>query len=31
LKKQPDASMKIDRVAIPEMPDDLKQIIEEMG
>jgi len=31
LNKQPDASMKIDRVAIPEMPDDLKQIIEEMG
>ena len=31
LKKQPDASMKIDRVAIPEMPGELKQIIEEMG
>ncbi|MGI8811007.1 MAG: fumarate reductase/succinate dehydrogenase flavoprotein subunit [Pyrinomonadaceae bacterium] len=31
LKKQPDASMNIDRVPIPEMPAELKQIIEEMG
>jgi succinate dehydrogenase / fumarate reductase flavoprotein subunit len=31
LKKQPDNSMKIDRVPIPEMPSELKQIIEEMG
>jgi succinate dehydrogenase / fumarate reductase flavoprotein subunit len=31
LKKQPDGSMKITRVPIPEMPEELKQIIEEMG
>lgn len=31
LKKQPDASMKIDRVPIPELPHELKQIVEEMG
>ncbi|HMJ07538.1 MAG TPA: FAD-binding protein, partial [Pyrinomonadaceae bacterium] len=31
LKKQPDASIKIDRVPIPEMPAELKQIIEEMS
>ena len=31
LKKQPDATINITRVPIPEMPAELKQIIEEMG
>jgi len=31
LKKTADGAMKIDRVPIPEMPAELKQIIEEMG
>ena len=31
LKKQPDGTMTIDRLPIPEMPDELKQVIEEMG
>jgi succinate dehydrogenase / fumarate reductase flavoprotein subunit len=31
LKKTADGSMKIERVPIPEMPDELKQVIEEMG
>lgn len=31
LKKAEDGSMSITRVPIPEMPDELKQIIEEMG
>ena len=31
LRKQSDTSMNIDRVPIPEMPADLKEIIEEMG
>ncbi len=31
VKKQDDGSMKLDRVAIPEMPDELKKVIEEMG
>jgi len=31
LKKQPDGSMKIDSVPIPEMPGELKEIIREMG
>ena len=31
LKKADDGAMKIGRVPIPEMPDELKQVIEEMG
>jgi succinate dehydrogenase / fumarate reductase flavoprotein subunit len=31
LKKQPDGSMAITELPIPEMPSELKQIIEEMG
>jgi succinate dehydrogenase / fumarate reductase flavoprotein subunit len=31
VKKQPDGSMNIARVQIPEMPEELKKIIEEMG
>ena len=31
VKKQPDGSMAISEIPIPEMPDELKQIIEEMG
>ena len=31
LKKADDGTMRIAKVPIPEMPDDLKQIIEEMG
>jgi succinate dehydrogenase / fumarate reductase flavoprotein subunit len=31
LKKQPDGSMKLNGLPIPEMPAELKQIIEEMG
>jgi succinate dehydrogenase / fumarate reductase flavoprotein subunit len=31
LKKQADGSMHIERLPIPEMPKELKQIIEEMG
>ena len=31
LIKTADGSMKIERVPIPEMPDELKQVIEEMG
>ena len=31
LKKAEDGAMRIDRVPIPEMPSELKQIIEEMG
>ena len=30
LRKQPDGSMEVRRVPIPEMPAELKQIIEEM-
>ena len=31
IRKQPDGSMSISEVPIPEMPAELKQIIEEMG
>ncbi|CAN5264845.1 fumarate reductase/succinate dehydrogenase flavoprotein subunit [soil metagenome] len=31
LKKSSDGSMQIERIPIPEMPEELKQIIEEMG
>ncbi|MEO7660013.1 MAG: fumarate reductase/succinate dehydrogenase flavoprotein subunit, partial [Pyrinomonadaceae bacterium] len=31
LKKTEDGAMQIDRIPIPEMPDYLKQIVEEMG
>ena len=31
IKKGDDGQMEIERVPIPEMPDELKQIIEEMG
>jgi succinate dehydrogenase / fumarate reductase, flavoprotein subunit len=31
VKKQDDGSMKLDRVPIPEMPAELKKVIEEMG
>jgi succinate dehydrogenase / fumarate reductase flavoprotein subunit len=31
VKKQPDGSMKLERLPIPEMPAELKQVIEEMG
>jgi len=31
IKKAADGTMQIERVSIPEMPDELKQIIEEMG
>ncbi|MBI1832753.1 MAG: fumarate reductase/succinate dehydrogenase flavoprotein subunit, partial [Planctomycetes bacterium] len=30
VRKGPDGEMQVDQVAIPEMPDELKQIIEEM-
>jgi succinate dehydrogenase / fumarate reductase flavoprotein subunit len=31
VKKNGDGQMKIDRIPIPEMPEELKQVIEEMG
>jgi succinate dehydrogenase / fumarate reductase, flavoprotein subunit len=31
LKQSPDGAMEISRVPIPEMPDELKKVIEEMG
>jgi succinate dehydrogenase / fumarate reductase, flavoprotein subunit len=30
-RKAPDGSMQVDQVPIPEMPEELKQVIKEMG